>query len=209
MAGQQQTVHPQQTNKAGYDALNTEQTENVEDIKEHTHRSSISVILRSPQEDNQISELIGSHITFKHISDNDDYTTYEIQSIQMKSMDKHEEYIIPDLVKDSTNEWLLYDAITKNNLVDFLIAVFIILLQLTVYIILAYRLITEYDEEAENRESACYGPNCHVKEQNCMKISVGFISAIILVGYVWADIINTYPMIKDSIKCCKVEKKKK
>eukprot|EP01084_Bolivina_argentea_P234908 395438_1 len=147
------------------------------------------------------SNLIGQQITLKKITENVNGTiTYEIESLQSHTKP------LPDLINASSNQWLFLQTF-KCNQVDenqtqwthFSIALIVILLQILSYVTLTYYLISSINSDVEERAGKCYGTHCTTKEQRCMHLSAGSVTALLLVGFLFADFINTFAMIKESI----------
>ena len=73
------------------------------------------------------------------------------------------------------------------------------MVQIMSYNALARFLVSMHDERQGEQEAHCYGPNCGVQERPCMYISTGIVTMILLIGFLWADIINALAMLKDSV----------
>eukprot|EP01084_Bolivina_argentea_P284045 486670_1 len=158
------------------------------------------------------SELIGKRIKLKIIKDDptNDTITYEIKSITSKIDDPP----LHNIVTESTNGWLFLKGYkcenneeNKTRCTNLIIAIIVILLQILAYFTLSFYLISSTHEEEKFREETCYGPNCYKDETHCMHISTGGVMAILLVGFLWADMINTTSMIIDSFNGIKLVNK--
>eukprot|EP01084_Bolivina_argentea_P026295 48872_1 len=163
-------------------------------------------------------ELIGKYIKLKDVKNNNDCVTFQIQSISSpvklrkdtKFLNSAQQKTIPDLVAESTNQFLLLHRYCCKNgepteRTNFIVAFTVILLQVLSYIIMSYYLIiTRYNNEADRREN-CYGPKCDDSVvKSCMDIKTGLVAAILLIGYVWADFINAANILSDSFKGMKI-----
>jgi len=116
------------------------------------------------------------------------------------------------LLPDSTNAWLYVvdDATVEesdgdadgggclkacascsDNLTNKLIAFFVIMVQIAGYITMTVFLISFRNNEAEDRRATCYGPNCNEPEEYCMNFGTGGLTSVLLVGFLWADFVNT------------------
>ena len=156
------------------------------------------------------SNLIGQQITLKKIAGDVSGTiTYQIESL--KSQTKP----LPDLINASTNQWLFLatcqckkcdDNQLHTQRTDFSIAIIVIILQIVSYFTLTWYLIASVEANAEERSASCYGPHCKTKQQHCIHISAGGVTALLLVGFLYADFINVFVVIKESIcqtsSCC-------
>eukprot|EP01083_Nonionella_stella_P266060 900507_1 len=151
------------------------------------------------------SPLVGNCIKLKNV-DNDEIMIYQIQSITSptKQRDESQDKDLPDLIKDSTNSWLYidnFDCHDTDQCTKLFISIVVIILQLLSYATLTYFFVNSNQEEIADRESNCYGPNCETPPNRCMYISTGCVTAMLLIGFLWADIINTFALLKDSIDC--------
>eukprot|EP01084_Bolivina_argentea_P096998 174355_1 len=133
---------------------------------------------------------------------------YQIQSIsspvkiETNILDK-DNNDIPDLVQESTNQWLLSNNYrcknTKTEQINFSMSIIIIIVQIISYFILTYYLINDRISEQITRQQTCYGPYCDEdSDKSCMDIKTGAVTIILLTGFLCADFINTISMIKDS-----------
>eukprot|EP01084_Bolivina_argentea_P090711 163389_1 len=155
------------------------------------------------------TRLVGKYIKLKQIDNADENVLmYQIQSITSPHIIKKgddDDNDIPDLIQESTNQFLLLNDYTKcqertkTESTNFCIAITVILIQIMSYVFLAYYLWYNKATDIENREENCYGPNCHWKQTKCMDIITGLVMAILLIGFLWADFISTCSLIKDCI----------
>eukprot|EP01084_Bolivina_argentea_P005058 9567_1 len=111
---------------------------------------------------------------------------------------------VEKLVPGSTNQWLYTNDIDKNKnakcldqfnrcgngMVNKIIAVIVIAIQITSYIAITYFLIKKVMDEEEARRGSCYGPNCDQVAAPCMVLTTGAIISVLLIGFLWADVVN-------------------
>eukprot|EP01083_Nonionella_stella_P015640 43781_1 len=154
--------------------------------------------------------LIGKYIKLKKMEytdeEEEDLLMYQIQSItsphEIVPGDKDDDRI-PDLVQESTNQWLLLEDVhcnnTKKEKTQFSLAIVVIIIQILSYILLTYYLIMMKEDEKQDRREQCYGPNCDTFERACFDIKTGAVMSVLLLGFLWADFINTFYMIRDSV----------
>eukprot|EP01084_Bolivina_argentea_P268805 456677_1 len=154
------------------------------------------------------TRLVGKYIKLKQIDNGENVLMYQIQSITSPHIIKTgdcDDNDIPDLIEESTNQFLLLNDYTqcqehtKTQTTNFCIAITVILIQIMSYIFLAYYLWYSKSIDMEHREANCYGPNCHWKETKCMDIITGLVMALLLIGFLCADFISTCSLIKDCI----------
>eukprot|EP01084_Bolivina_argentea_P311607 539414_1 len=177
-----------------------EQTEMYSPIKTESHPRD-----DSDETDHEIHELSprnllpGKYITLRNMH-TDKLVCYQIEGIDIHQPVWETNKDLPDLVQDSTNKWLfLNDEDVENRYTHVSIAFTVIAMQIVTYMVLVWYLKSTVDENQQHREQNCYGPNCHIKEAQCMDIWTGAITGMLLVGFLWADILNSFAMIKESI----------
>eukprot|EP01083_Nonionella_stella_P067559 178759_1 len=104
--------------------------------------------------------------------------------------------VLTDLVGPSTNAWL-YTRPTNEFCSDKLnkfIAMLVIILQIVAYIVMTLFLKGIKENDIHVRQETCYGPNCSNTEPNCLVLTTGSLCGILLVGFLWADVVNTMAM---------------
>eukprot|EP01083_Nonionella_stella_P258571 883665_1 len=107
-----------------------------------------------------------------------------------------ETLVLMDLVGPSTNAWL-YTRPTNEFCSDKLnkfIAMLVIILQIVAYIVMTLFLKGIKENDIHVRQETCYGPNCSNTEPNCLVLTTGSLCGILLVGFLWADVVNTMAM---------------
>ncbi len=111
---------------------------------------------------------------------------------------------VDHLLPGSTNQWLYTNDVDKhdddicleqcsrcgNGLVNKIIAITVIIIQIASYIAITYFLIKKVWNEEEARAANCYGPNCDQETVPCMVLTTGAIISVLLIGFLWADVIN-------------------
>ena len=65
---------------------------------------------------------------------------------------------------------------------------------------MCYFLGKKRSDDYEAKQETCYGPNCDVKQVSCMELSTGGLTSILLVGFLWADVVNTISIMKRSCR---------
>eukprot|EP01084_Bolivina_argentea_P252814 424477_1 len=170
---------------------------------DYTQKSAATLVQEYPFE----SPLIGKYIQLKNVDNNDETVMYQIQSISSPTKINYNDKMygsdsIPDLVQESTNQWLLNatykcDNRTKKHL-NLSNALIVIIIQILSYSTLVYYLFNSYHTEITERAENCYGPHCSTEIKPCMDIKTGSVTALLLLGYLWADFINAFTMIMDS-----------
>eukprot|EP01083_Nonionella_stella_P301177 1031815_1 len=55
-------------------------------------------------------------------------------------------------------------------------------------------------DEAQAMKETCYGPHCEDPTALCMSFDTGGLTSILLVGFIWADVVNTLSLM---FKCNK------
>eukprot|EP01084_Bolivina_argentea_P136397 240210_1 len=148
------------------------------------------------------SSLLGKYIQLKNVSNGNEVTIYQIQSIKSTNI-ANKESNIPLIFKENTMKWLFikYCTCDRQNMqwTHFSIAITVIFIQIMSYILMAYYLISTNLAEDTDRAENCYGPNCQIIEPKCMSLSTGGVTSILLVGFLWPDIIASLSMIVSSL----------
>eukprot|EP01084_Bolivina_argentea_P315260 546135_1 len=161
------------------------------------------------------NKLIGQYIKLRNINTNE-ILSYEIESIGSAIPIYETKNTLPDLVKESTNQWLFMEHCEcskeyQEEWRDFSFGVLTISVQILVYITMSQYVIMSYRTRIADRLENCYGTNCKVpewKEIPCMRLSTGAITLLMLVGFLWADFLNTLSMIRDSFDGITIYKQK-
>eukprot|EP01084_Bolivina_argentea_P231464 390339_1 len=122
---------------------------------------------------------------------------------------KRREAKVAALVPETTNSWLFahfdpYDDHKNeekrnhyyNNITQVAIAIVVILLQIAAYITMTWFLRLRREQLFDSRRASCYGPNCDATEANCMVLTTGGLTSVLLIGFLWADVISTATLIK-------------
>eukprot|EP01083_Nonionella_stella_P301178 1031817_1 len=135
-------------------------------------------------------------------------TVEEIEEEMNKEM-------IGNLVPDSTNGWLYIKdtyvsedgngaegclANCTDNAANKFIAVFVLVIQIASYIAMTAFLASSRRDEAQAMKETCYGPHCEDPTALCMSFDTGGLTSILLVGFIWADVVNTLSLM---FKCNK------
>eukprot|EP01084_Bolivina_argentea_P221763 375538_1 len=101
------------------------------------------------------------------------------------------------LMNESTNQWLYLNSWNANEeCINRFIAIIVLLIQIASYVAITYFLVKTVWDEQETRRENCYGPNCNQKESACMVLTTGSLVSIMLVGFLWADVINVLTIFK-------------
>ena len=79
----------------------------------------------------------------------------------------------------------------SEDAVNKFIAIFVICIQIAAYIVMTVFLKASGDDEDEARSKNCYGPNCEIEVASCMDFTTGGLTSILLVGFLWADVVHT------------------
>eukprot|EP01084_Bolivina_argentea_P148773 260036_1 len=107
---------------------------------------------------------------------------------------------VSKLMEESTTAWLFIYDDDRENFCDIManriIAILVIFLQITAYIMMAYFLYNVSEKKAAERRKSNYGPNKDNEEPLCMVITSGGVMTLLLIGFLWADVIKTLTMCK-------------
>eukprot|EP01083_Nonionella_stella_P084207 233064_1 len=176
------------------------------------------------------SPLIGKRIQFKKVEDieqEDDEVTFEVQSIRSikstctpwftRETDADTDIIeneTPGRIEDSTNQWLFVRDWTFNLSIEgnkrqwthFIISLSVLLIQILAYFQLTYYLMSSVTAEDQDTRNNCYGPHCALPHPHCMYFFTGVNAGVLLLGFLWADVIATITMIKDCFNTTHDEK---
>eukprot|EP01084_Bolivina_argentea_P180160 311241_1 len=133
---------------------------------------------------------------------------YEIQPITASDKDKassNTQNILSPIIASSTNRWLFGRSGSKtdnsdNKCTNYMIAILVIIIQIISYITIAFYLISLRNTELSEKQQTCYGPNCSEGEAVCMDIKPAFVTGALMVGFLWADIINVGSMMRQKGK---------
>eukprot|EP01083_Nonionella_stella_P267528 903714_1 len=117
------------------------------------------------------------------------------------------EYLVPD----STNAWLYIKddhvsedgdtglkgclANCSDNAANKFIAIFVICVQIAAYICMVVFLLESQAAEEKAMRETCYGPHCDEATAECMTFGTGGLTSILLVGFLWADVVNTVSLM--------------
>ena len=133
---------------------------------------------------------------------------YEHDEAKFGNVDEQNSERLPDLMSESTNKWLFWSEYKgrkkSSRSLNLFIAIVVILIQLFAYIMLTYYVIKDHNIAVDQRRQNCHGPNCNIIERNCMHIATGSVTMLLLIGFLWADIIDAVTVLYRHI-CKKTE----
>ena len=89
-----------------------------------------------------------------------------------------------------------------DNCANKIIALAVITIQIAAYAFMTLFLIDTTETQIETRGESCYGPNCGLKAIQCLDLTTGGLISILLIGFLWADVVNTISLFWNSC-CCK------
>ena len=62
-------------------------------------------------------------------------------------------------------------------------------------------LIDKTESENTTRSESCYGPNCDAEPILCLDLTTGGLTSVLLIGFLWADVVNTISLFWAAF-CC-------